>query len=172
MTNRGAFYKINGCDAGASFNAAQAAHREVFSMACFLVPVTEAVIVTVAAGVVKAKKKKAERLAASSGTAAPETEEKKGFGFVRKLRWLAGLLWGGAFLLAFEHLWHGEIVPWFPFLTAAAEPESAAEMLTEMGTVGVTMAAIVTAVWAVMVVVTHFMEKRASSRAAASAAEV
>ncbi len=39
----------------------------------------------------------------------------------RKLMWLANLLWGGALLLAYEHVWHGEVVPWFPFLTAASD---------------------------------------------------
>ena len=57
---------------------------------------------------------------------------------------LAYLLWGGAFLLCYEHIWHGEVVPWFPFLTAASDPASAAEMLHEMATVGVAMAALVT----------------------------
>ena len=61
--------------------------------------------------------------------------------------WLSYLLWGGALLLAFEHVWHGEVVPWFPFLTAASNPADAAEMLHEMSTIGVSMAVIVTAVW-------------------------
>jgi len=36
------------------------------------------------------------------------------------LGWLTNMLWGGSLLLAFEHVWHGEETPWFPFLTAAA----------------------------------------------------
>ena len=60
--------------------------------------------------------------------------------FSKKLRWLSNLLWGGSFLLAFEHVWHGEVVPMFPFLTAASNPADAASMLHEMSTVGVAMA--------------------------------
>ena len=53
------------------------------------------------------------------------------------------MLWGGAALLAFEHVWHGEVVPYFPFLTAATDPADRAQMLREMATVGVTMAALI-----------------------------
>ena len=65
----------------------------------------------------------------------------------QKLRWLYTLLWGGVLLLAFEHLWHGEVTPWFPFLTAASDPAETAVMLSEMSTAGVTMAVLVTVVW-------------------------
>ena len=71
------------------------------------------------------------------------------------------MLWGGVALLAFEHLWHGEITPFFPFLTAATEGAAAvSEMLHEMATVGVGMAILVTVVWAVMVAVSYAIEKR------------
>ena len=63
------------------------------------------------------------------------------------------MLWGGAILLAFEHLWHGEIVPWFPFLTAMADPADAMEMFHEMATVGVTMAVLITVVWLIVLLV-------------------
>ena len=84
--------------------------------------------------------------------------------FSRKLGWLNKLLWGGSGLLAFEHVWHGEVVPWFPFLTAASNPADVTEMLQEMSTVGVTMAVLVTAVWAGMLVVSSVIEKRATAR--------
>ena len=71
------------------------------------------------------------------------------------------MLWGGSALLAFEHLWHGEVVPWFPFLTAAENADDAAEMLHEMSTVGVTMAVLVTAVWGGMAAVASRMGKKA-----------
>ena len=77
------------------------------------------------------------------------------------------MLWGGAILLAFEHVWHGEVTPWFPFLTAMNDPTDTAEMLHEMATVGVLMAVIITAVWACMVLVTNAMEKKALGSAAA-----
>ena len=128
-------------------------------MACFLVPTTEAVIVTVATQILLAHEAKMlpkfKREASASSTS---SEEKVPFS--RKLRWLSNLLWGGSFLLAFEHVWHGEVVPWFPFLTAASNPADASVMLHEMSTVGVTMAILVTAVWAGMVLVSNAMAKR------------
>lgn len=120
-------------------------------MACFLVPAAEAVVVTVTA---KAVGKKAD--AAGS---AYQAEQR--IGFVKKLKWLTNMLWGGSVLLAFEHLWHGELTPWFPFLTAVNDPADTAEMLVEMGSVGVLMAAIITTAWAGMVLVTNAMEKKA-----------
>ncbi len=128
-------------------------------MACFLVPAAEAVITTVAAKAMKSKEKASETVEVQSDGANVEAPEK--IPFSQKLKWLNNLLWGGSALLAFEHLWHGEIVPWFPFLTAAGNPADAAEMLREMATVGVTMSALVTAVWLGMVAVSSAIEKRA-----------
>ena len=128
-------------------------------MACFLVPVAEAAVVTAAAQVVKMKEKK-------KGTA--HTADETAIPFSRKLQWLCTLLWGGALLLAFEHLWHGEVVPWFPFLTAASDPAETAVMLSEMSTVGVTMAVLVTAVWVGMLVVCNVLLKRARKQAGAA----
>ena len=71
------------------------------------------------------------------------------------------MLWGGSILLMFEHIWHGEVVPWFPFLTNAVDPSDRAEMLREMGTVGVGMAVLITLVWVGMLVVSSAYEKRA-----------
>ena len=71
------------------------------------------------------------------GTGAPAQEQK--FTWSRKLFLLSGLLWGGILLLAFEHLWHGEVTLFAPFLTAMSNPEDKAVMLHEMATVGVTM---------------------------------
>lgn len=126
-------------------------------MACFLVPAAEAVITTVAAKVIKAKEnKEAVKLSLSEVPA----EEKTRIPFSSKLGWLNKLLWGGSALLAFEHVWHGEVVPFFPFLTAVESGETA-EMLAEMGSAGVMMAVIVTAVWGGMLAVSSAAEKRA-----------
>ncbi len=116
-------------------------------MACFLVPAAEAIVTTVAS---KAMKK----------NAAPENEAETKITFGSKLNWLNNLLWGGSGLLAFEHVWHGEVTPFFPFLTAASDPADAAEMLKEMGTVGVGMAVLVTGVWVGMVLIARAIEKR------------
>ena len=80
--------------------------------------------------------------------------------FSHKLKWLNNMLWGGSALLAFEHVWHGEIVPWFPFLTAAENPIARSEMLQEMSTVGVAMAILVSAVWVGVATISNVIEKR------------
>ena len=116
-------------------------------MACFIAPVAEAVLTTAA-----------EKAIAKFGT-----EKVKENTFVKKLPWLNTMLWGGSALLAFEHVWHGEVVPWFPFLTNAASPDSAAEMLREILTTGIGMAVLVTAVWAVSVIIVSLSEKRRSA---------
>jgi len=114
-------------------------------MACFLVPTAEAVVATV---VQKAVKKKED----SKGTA-------KEYRFSEKLKWLNGMLWGGSGMLAFEHLWHGEISPFFPFLTAMENPADTVEMLHEMATSGTAMAVLVTAVWTGMVLLSGRVQK-------------
>lgn len=116
-------------------------------MACFLVSAAEAAVVTVAS---KTAEKKG-----------PAYKEEERLPFTHKLKWLSNMLWGGSALLAFEHVWHGEVVPWFPFLTAMNDPADTAEMLAEMGSIGVTMAVLITAVWGGMVLVTNSMEKNA-----------
>ena len=131
-------------------------------MACFVVPAAEAAVVSIAAKVIE-KKEKAD-LAVKTPEGALEAAEKTPFS--RKLKWLRNMLWGGSALLAFEHVWHGEVVPWFPFLTAAENAGDAAEMLHEMATVGVTMAVLVTAVWLGMVAVTSWMEKKQQAQPA------
>ena len=68
-------------------------------MACVLVPAAEAVLTTAAEKV----------LAAKEGG-----HSQAGLSFSRKLKWLNHLLWGGSALLAFEHVWHGEITPGSP----------------------------------------------------------
>jgi hypothetical protein len=117
-------------------------------MACFIVPATGAVIAKVSTNLVKKKEKKVRI-------------KEDHLPFSVKLSWLTRLLGGGSFLLAFEHLWHGEIVPWFPFLTAMKSPESSAEMVQEMATTGVAMLLLCLAVWGLMLLVTHQLEKKA-----------
>ena len=118
-------------------------------MACFLVSTAEAIVVTAAAKIVKNKEMSAESVKLEKNAAVEAKQEKK-LPWSKKLMILAQLLWGGAFLLCYEHIWHGEVVPWFPFLTAMNDPGDTAEMLSEMGSIGVTMAIIVTVTWAIM----------------------
>ena len=130
-------------------------------MACFLVPTAEAIVTTVIAKTAKEEKKDYTHIDAETGEAVSEKPAK--MSFVRKLKWLSNMLWGGAVLLCFEHLWHGEVVPFPPFLTAASDPADTAVMLHEMSTVGVGMAVLVTAAWLVMVGVSVLSEKKAIS---------
>ena len=108
-------------------------------MACFVVPAAEAIVTTAVQKIIKKK----------VNTGGSEISLK----FSEKLGVLNGLLWGGSGLLAFEHIWHGEITPFFPFLTAASDPEQTAEMLKEMAVSGTSMALLVTAVWVAYVLI-------------------
>lgn len=124
-------------------------------MACFIAPVAEAIVATMIGKAVKEKER-----ALSIDTEKVQIEEKK-IPLSKKISWLNTMLWGGSGLLAFEHLWHGEITPFFPFLTAMSNKEDAFAMLHEISTVGVSMAVLVTAVWGIMCFVVHSMERSA-----------
>ena len=128
-------------------------------MACFVVPAVEAVVVTVAAKIMEKNEKEPVTVNLSLDGVHTETVQKTPFS--RKLKWLSWLQWGGVILLAFEHVWHGEVVPWFPFLTAMGDPADAAEMFHEMLTVGVAMAILTTVIWIGMLIVSSLIEKRA-----------
>lgn len=122
-------------------------------MACFTVPLVESVVVT---AVEKAEEKResntAEQGKISTGKAMIPLS--------RKFKWLNGMLLGGSALLAFEHVWHGEVTPWFPFLTAMSDKADAMEMLHEISTVGVSMAALVTVAWLGICVAAEAILKR------------
>jgi len=118
-------------------------------MACFTIPAGEAVVTTIVKKTIDKKGLKQEK-----------SENKSGIPFSRKLKWLTNLLWGGSVLLAYEHVWHGEVKPFFPFLTAMENPADKAEMLHEMGTVGVGMAVLVTVVWLGICVAADIIVKR------------
>ena len=133
-------------------------------MACFLIPAGEAVVTTIAEKVIRAKE-------SSAVTALEDNTAAERHPFSTKLKWLNNMLWGGSALLLFEHIWHGEVVPWFPFLTAAADPADTAEMLTEMSTVGVAMSLAVTGVWALMVTAASVIEKRKAAKESGTESE-
>ena len=116
-------------------------------MACFTVPAGEAVVTTII-------KKRMEK----QGT--EKHEDNMAVPMTRKLKWLSNLLWGGSALLAFEHVWHGEVQPFFPFLTAMSNPEDTQEMLHEIATVGVSMAVLVTVIWIGMCFTAALIVKR------------
>jgi hypothetical protein len=122
-------------------------------MACFLVSAAEAVVVK---GIEKHEEKvEKEKIEKNEAPAEPER-----IPWSRKLKWLSYMLWGGVVLLAFEHVWHGEVVPWFPFLTAMNDPADTSEMLHEMATIGVTMAVLITVTWLAMCKVSDMIMSR------------
>lgn len=97
-------------------------------MACLLVPATAAIITT-------ASKKKV-----------PSKYH---------LEWLNTLLWGGAVMLLVEHIAHGEIVFYPPFLTAMQNPADISVMLQEIAIVGGGMVVAIVAVWAIAVAIAN-----------------
>lgn len=108
----------------------------------------------------KSVKRREAKIELSAHAAFSDNQSETGISWGHKLSWLTNLLWGGVFLLAIEHIWHGEVVPWPPFLTAMNNPEDIAPMLHEIATVGVSMAVFVTAIWFVMILVADRIYKR------------
>ncbi|MDD5269949.1 MAG: hypothetical protein PHE80_02030 [Candidatus Omnitrophica bacterium] len=71
------------------------------------------------------------------------------------LNWLNSMLWGGVVMLAVEHIAHGEVVLYPPFLTAGL-----AEVLPEMLKVGVPMTLSIFVIWGIMVAIAAKMRKK------------
>ncbi len=112
-------------------------------MACFIVPAAEAVVTSVATRIIKSN----------------ESQDNTRIQFSTKLGWLNKLLWGGSSLLAFEHLWHGEITPTVPFLTAISDG-NVSEVINEMSSTGVAMSALITLIWVGMLAVSSVFESK------------
>lgn len=102
-------------------------------MACFLVPMVLAIMTSI---IQKTARNLAEKI---------------------KLGLLNTLLWGGVTLLALEHLWHGEVVPWPPYLTAMVNPADIPVMLHEMAVVGTAMSVVTVCAWISVVTITTFV---------------
>ena len=110
-------------------------------MACFVVPMAEALVATAVSKVLIKKEEQKSMQEIEDGFINDTGSCRIGG---RQIQKLSNFLCGGSGLLAFEHLWHGEIMPYFPFLTAANNPADLTKMRHEMSTVGVTMAVAVT----------------------------
>ena len=91
--------------------------------------------------------------------AAKDSDKQETISWATKLGWLEKLSFGGCALLAFEHIWHGEIIFQFPFLTGVRDGNTA-EVLREIATVGGAMTALILAVWIGMLVVSSAIVKR------------
>ena len=104
-------------------------------MSCFVVPLVQAIAVSL---IRKANAKKVV-----SPDASP---------FVRELPALEKMLWGGSIMLVVDHVINGELMFRFPFFSALATEGGGWDvMLREMLTVGVPMSLVLTAAWAVWV---------------------
>jgi hypothetical protein len=68
-----------------------------------------------------------------------------------KLGLLVKMLLAGSLILAIEHVWHGEIVPYPPFLTAMQNSSDIPVLINEMTVIGGSMTIVVTATWSVVV---------------------
>jgi hypothetical protein len=117
-------------------------------MACFVVPVGEAIVTTVIQKIVEHREHKAGEEKAHTGVT-----------WGRRLSWLNKMLWGGSIMLVLDHIWNGEVIFRPPFFTAMETTGGLATMLREMATLGVAMAAAVTAVWGIIVVVAELKAK-------------
>ncbi len=106
-------------------------------MACFLVPAAAGVVTTVVR----------RRLPAASH---PE--------------WLSSMLFGGSLMLAVEHVSHGEVVPYPPFLTAMRSPTETVQMLREMVTVGGTMTVVIILIWLLMLTLNQAVDRQSARR--------
>ena len=123
-------------------------------MACILVSATAGIGVAVARHIVKHHENKLEL---EGKTQLPEK-----FGsdvkWSQKLAYLELTLFSGSFVLAIEHILHGEVVPFPPFLTAANNPADTAEMLTKKNTVEVAMLAILLVAWGAGVAIVDYIK--------------
>lgn len=96
-------------------------------MACFLVPLAQAVVTTACRKHIN------------------NTDNM----FSRNLVTLEKMLWGGSVMLIVDHIINGELTWYFPFFTALESEGGGAVMLKEMLTVGLPISIAVTLVWVV-----------------------
>jgi len=71
------------------------------------------------------------------------------------INWLNSMLWGGVAMLAVEHISHGEVVLYPPFLTAGLH-----EVLPEMIKVGIPMTFVIFIIWGILITVAALMGRR------------
>jgi len=77
-----------------------------------------------------------------------------------KLSTLNAMLWGGVVILAAEHVFHGEITAFWPYLTAMSSPADTAVMLAEIASIGGSMTLAISLTWMGMLAVSTLMTKR------------
>ncbi len=110
-------------------------------MACFAVSAAAAATVAVVKRIVAKKENKNVTVIDENSKFGSDSK------WSTKLNYLELGLIGGSFLLAGEHLIHGEVSLLPPFLTATKTLEGTEAMLHEMGTVGVIMLLSIILAW-------------------------
>ena len=105
-------------------------------MACFIVPLVQAVATTVY------RKRHAAEIAAPDASA-----------LKYRIPDLEKMLWGGTLMLVVDHVINGELTWRFPFFTALDQVGGGNMMLHEMLAVGVPMSLALTAAWLVWALV-------------------
>ncbi|MFZ2975885.1 MAG: hypothetical protein WA055_04660 [Candidatus Moraniibacteriota bacterium] len=76
------------------------------------------------------------------------------------IEWLNAMLFGGVVMLIVEHIAHGEIVLFPPFLTAMKNPKDTLMMLKEIATIGTAMTIAIFSVWIVMILISGVLTKK------------
>lgn len=112
-------------------------------MACFIVPLVQAVATTVVRRHTK------------------NVENKNPF--MQNLSKLETMLWGGSAMLIVDHVINGEVVPYYPFFTSLEAEGGVFTMISEMVTVGLPMSIAVTLIWCAMVMKNYHVNKRLMS---------
>ena len=112
-------------------------------MACFVVPLVQAVATTIY--------RKTSKVSDHDSA------------LKRNVPALEKMLWGATIVLIVDHVINGELTWRFPFFTALGETGGWEVMLREMLTVGIPMSLILTLIWAVWALL---KEKRLASRLA------
>jgi len=114
-------------------------------MACFIVPLAQAIATT-------AYRKQQERKALT------QTGEIHLSPLNAHLSTLEMMLWGGTLMLIIDHIINGELTWRFPFFTALETEGGGQVMLEEILTVGIPMSVIVTVAW---VIWCYYKERKA-----------
>jgi hypothetical protein len=107
-------------------------------MACFLAPMALAIVMTILAVLTR----------------------HSGLSHKLKLTTLNAMLWGGVAILAAEHVFHGEITAFAPYLTAMSSPADTAVMLSEIASIGGSMTLAITGTWVGILAVSAMMTRR------------
>jgi len=105
-------------------------------MACFIVPLTQAIATTIAR---RRNHKKTSCSAAEQSL------------WMTHLPQLELMLWGGSSMLIVDHIINGEVTWQYPFFTALAQKGGFSTMIMEMLTVGVPMSLVTTLIYTVLV---------------------